>query len=106
MLTTVRLNFKMAALNDVYIFGDQSIPVLDKLKNLLRVKDNTFLNSFVNESFLAVQRETNSLASIDRQSIAQAENLGLLLEMVGKSAPHAALDSCFLCIYEIGYYLE
>ncbi|KAI1152845.1 polyketide synthase [Nemania diffusa] len=96
----------MAALNDVYIFGDQSIPVLDKLKNLLRVKDNTFLNSFVNESFLAVQRETNSLASIDRQSIAQAENLGLLLEMVGKSAPHAALDSCFLCIYEIGYYLE
>ncbi|KAI1126483.1 polyketide synthase [Nemania abortiva] len=96
----------MAALNDVYIFGDQSIPVLDKLQRLMHVKDNALLNSFVNESFLAVRRETNSLSSIDRQSIAQAENLGLLLEMVGKSTPHAALDSCFLCIYEIGYYLE
>lgn len=93
----------MAGLNDVYIFGDQSIPVLDKLQRLLHVKDNALLNSFVNESFLAVRRETNSLSSLDRQSIGQAENLGLLLETVGKSAPHAALDSCFLCMYEIGY---
>ncbi|KAI0115705.1 polyketide synthase [Nemania sp. FL0031] len=96
----------MAALNDVYVFGDQSIPILDKLQRLLHVKDNALLSSFVNESFLAVRQETNSLSSIDRQSIPQAENLGLLLEIVGKSAPHAALDSCFLCIYEIGYYLE
>ncbi|KAJ8115386.1 hypothetical protein ONZ43_g4677 [Nemania bipapillata] len=96
----------MASLSDIYIFGDQSIPVLDKLQRLLRIKDNAFFNSFINESFLAIRRETNSLSSIDRQSIAQAENLGLLLEIIGNSTPHAALDSCFLCIYEIGYYLE
>ncbi|KAI1826624.1 polyketide synthase [Xylaria intraflava] len=96
----------MAASNDVYIFGDQSVPVLDKLQGLLQVKDNALLKSFLSDAFWAVRRETNALSSVDRQPIAQAENLGLLLEVVGKTTSHAALDSSFLCIYEIGYYLE
>ncbi|TGO07674.1 hypothetical protein BTUL_0255g00060 [Botrytis tulipae] len=96
----------MASSTDVYVFGDRSTPVLDKLQALLRVKDNALLTSFLGEAFLAVRREIVSLSSIERKSIPEAESLSLLLEGVRKSEPHAALDSTFVCIYEIGYYID
>lgn len=98
--------FKMASSADVYVFGDQSTPVLDKLQALVRVKDNALLTSFLGEAFLAVRREIVSLSSLERKSIPEAESLSLLLEGVRRSEPHAALDSAFVCIYEIGYYIE
>ncbi|ENH68137.1 Aflatoxin biosynthesis polyketide synthase [Fusarium oxysporum f. sp. cubense race 1] len=96
----------MASSTDVYVFGDQSTPVLDKLQALLRVKDNALLTSFLGEAFLAVRHEIVSLSSIERKSIPEAESLSLLLEGVRRSEPHAALDSAFVCIYEIGYYID
>jgi naphtho-gamma-pyrone polyketide synthase len=96
----------MASSADVYVFGDQSTPVLDKLQALVRVKDNALLTSFLGEAFLAVRREIVSLSSLERKSIPEAESLSLLLEGVRRSEPHAALDSAFVCIYEIGYYIE
>ncbi|KAJ4127485.1 Interface between microtubules and kinetochore protein [Fusarium oxysporum] len=81
-------------------------PVLDKLQALLRVKDNALLTSFLGEAFLAVRHEIVSLSSIERKSIPEAESLSLLLEGVRRSEPHAALDSAFVCIYEIGYYID
>ncbi|KAG5775036.1 hypothetical protein H9Q73_011283 [Fusarium xylarioides] len=96
----------MASSADVYVFGDQSTPVLDKLQTLVRVKDNAPLNSFLGEAFLAVRREIVSLSSLERKSIPEAESLSLLLEGVRRSEPHAALDSAFVCIYEIGYYID
>jgi naphtho-gamma-pyrone polyketide synthase len=96
----------MAASTDVYVFGDQSIAVLDKLQGLLQVEDNAILATFLREAFFAIRRETGSLPARERDSIAQAENLGLLLEAVRRDTSHAALDGCFLCIYEIGYYIE
>ncbi|EXL92030.1 polyketide synthase [Fusarium oxysporum II5] len=96
----------MASSTDLYVFGDQSTPVLDKLQTLLRVKDNALLTSFLGEAFLAVRHEIVSLSSIERKSIPEAESLSLLLEGVRRSEPHAALDSAFVCIYEIGYYID
>ncbi|EWG41233.1 hypothetical protein FVEG_03379 [Fusarium verticillioides 7600] len=96
----------MASSADVYVFGDQSTPVLDKLQALVRVKDNALLTSFLGEAFLAVRREIVSLSSLERKSIPEAESLSLLLEGVRRSEPHAALDSAFVCIYEIGYYID
>ncbi|RYP27845.1 hypothetical protein DL767_007493 [Monosporascus sp. MG133] len=96
----------MASSTDLYLFGDQSIAVLDKLQGLLQVKDNATLTAFLSEAFLAIRRETGALPSRDRDSIVQAESLGLLLEAVRRSTTHAALESCFLCIYEIGYYID
>ncbi|CVK91833.1 bikaverin cluster-polyketide synthase [Fusarium mangiferae] len=96
----------MASSADVYVFGDQSTPVLDKLQALVRVKDNALLTSFLGEAFLAVRREIISLSSLERKSIPEAESLSLLLEGVRRSEPHAALDSAFVCIYEIGYYID
>ncbi|KNB01535.1 hypothetical protein FOXG_04757 [Fusarium oxysporum f. sp. lycopersici 4287] len=96
----------MASSTDVYVFGDQSTPVLDKLQALLRVKDNALLTYFLGEAFLAVRHEIVSLSSIERKSIPEAESLSLLLEGVRRSEPHAALDSAFVCIYEIGYYID
>nr|ALQ33037.1 putative polyketide synthase [Fusarium thapsinum] len=96
----------MASSVDVYVFGDQSTPVLDKLQALVRVKDNALLTSFLGEAFLAVRREIVSLSSLEKKSIPEAESLSLLLEGVRRSEPHAALDSAFVCIYEIGYYID
>nr|ALQ32777.1 putative polyketide synthase [Fusarium babinda] len=96
----------MATLTDVYVFGDQSIPVLDKLQGLLLVKDNALLTSFLTEAFLAIRREIVALPTTERNSIPQAESLGLLLDGVKRNEPHPALDSVFLCIYEFGYYID
>nr|ALQ32989.1 putative polyketide synthase [Fusarium sp. NRRL 52700] len=96
----------MASSADVYVFGDQSTPILDKLQALVRVKDNALLTSFLGEAFLAVRREIVSLSSLERKAIPEAESLSLLLEGVRRSEPHAALDSAFVCIYEIGYYID
>ena len=96
----------MSSSTDIFVFGDQSTAVLDKLQKLLHVKDNAILRSFLSEAFLAIRHETESLPSRDKESVAQAESLGLLLEAARTSTGHAALDSSFLCIYEIGYYIE
>ncbi|KAB8237687.1 type I polyketide synthase [Aspergillus alliaceus] len=96
----------MTSSADVYVFGDQSISVLDKLQRLVQVKDNAILASFLRKAFWAIQRETRALPSTDRKSIAQAESLGLLVEAVRRNTTHAALESCFLCVYEIGYYID
>ncbi|KAF4121453.1 hypothetical protein GMORB2_1860 [Geosmithia morbida] len=90
----------------VYVFGDQSSPVLDKLDGLLRIKDNALLASFLNEAFLIISRETRSLPSADRVSVAQSESPSLLIEAVRRGTTHATLESSFLCIYEIGYYID
>ncbi|KAF4953246.1 hypothetical protein FSARC_12440 [Fusarium sarcochroum] len=94
------------ASSNVYVFGDQTISVLDKLQSLLHVKDNATLASFLHEAFIAIRRETEVQPSTDRESIVQSESLGLLLEGVRRGTTHAALESCFLSIYEIGYYLD
>ncbi|KAI6776042.1 hypothetical protein HG530_002800 [Fusarium avenaceum] len=90
----------------IYVFGDQSTPVLGSLESLLRTKNNTLLKSFFNEAFNAIQRETEALPSIDRKHMVRAESLSLLVDEVKRGVTHPALESCFLCIYEIGYYIE
>jgi naphtho-gamma-pyrone polyketide synthase len=90
----------------IYVFGDQSTPILGNLQSLLRIKNNALLQTFFNEAFAAIRRETKALPSIDRKHIVRAESLSLLVDEVKRGVTHAALESCFLCIYEIGYYLE
>ncbi|KAF5676169.1 polyketide synthase [Fusarium heterosporum] len=92
--------------SNVYVFGDQSTPVVGNLQALLRVKHNVLLQAFLQEAFTCIQRETEALPATDKSSIPRAESLSLLVVEVKRGATHAAIESCFLCIYEIGYYLE
>ncbi|KAM0226570.1 hypothetical protein ACHAQD_000494 [Fusarium lateritium] len=92
--------------SNVYVFGDQSTPVLGDLQGLLRINNNALLQTFFNEAFVAIQRETEVLHPIDKKHMVRAESLSLLIDEVKRGATHAALESCFLCIYEVGYYLE
>lgn len=96
----------MTASTNVYIFGDQSNAVHDKLQGLLQVKDNAILSRFLSESFLVIRHEIQALPAREKDCIPPAESLGLLLEAVRRTGSHAALESSFLCIYEIGYYIE
>jgi naphtho-gamma-pyrone polyketide synthase len=90
----------------IYVFGDQSTPILGNLQSLLRIKKNALLKSFFNKAFTAIQRETEALPSIDRKHMVRAESLSLLVDEVKRGVTNTALESCFMCIYEIGYYIE
>jgi naphtho-gamma-pyrone polyketide synthase len=90
----------------IFIFGDQSVPILDALQAILLIRDNAILKQYLDEAFLALRREISALPSQERSSISQAETLGLVLEDVRKGRYGAALDSALLCIYEIAYYIE
>lgn len=91
---------------DIYLFGDQTTPVEEGLLNLLLVNGNGPLSDFLNAAFLAIQSETYSLTATETAEMPRAESLGLLLDAVRKGRRHVALDSAFLCIYEIGQYLK
>jgi naphtho-gamma-pyrone polyketide synthase len=90
----------------IFIFGDQSVPILDALQAILLIRDNAILKQYLDEAFLALRREISALPAQERSSITQAETLGLVLEDVRKGQHGAALDSALLCIYEIAYYIE
>lgn len=90
----------------IYVFGDQSMPILGGLQSLLQIKNNALLKTLFNEAFAAIQRETEALPSIDKKHMVRAESLSLLVDEVKRGVTHPALESCFLCIYEIGYYIE
>lgn len=96
----------MRSSTDVYIFGDQSIPVLDGLQELLMVKDDAPLTAFLNNSISAIQQEISALPSTEKEEIPRGDTLALLLNAVRKGTGHTAIESAFLCIYEIGYYIE
>ncbi|CAJ0552555.1 Ff.00g006330.m01.CDS01 [Fusarium sp. VM40] len=90
----------------VFIFGDQSVPILDALQTTLLIRDNAILKQYLDEAFLALRREISTLPAQERSSFSQAETLGLVLEDVRKGQHGAALDSALLCLYEIAYYIE
>ncbi|KAM0278167.1 hypothetical protein ACHAO9_012273 [Fusarium lateritium] len=90
----------------VFIFGDQSVPIVDALQVILLIRDNAILKQYLDKAFLSLRREISILPAQDRSSFPQAETLGLVLEDVRKGQHSAALDSALLCIYEIAYYIE
>ncbi|KAM0351780.1 hypothetical protein ACHAPU_002292 [Fusarium lateritium] len=92
--------------SNVYVFGDQSTPVHDNLHALIRTKNNALVQSFLEGAFACIQHETEALPATDKSSIPRAESLSLLVDEVRRGATHSALESCFLCIYQIGCYLE
>ncbi|KAI6756980.1 hypothetical protein HG530_011578 [Fusarium avenaceum] len=93
-------------LQKVFIFGDQSVPILDALQAMLLIRDNAILKQYLDEAFLALRREISTLPAQERSSFSKAETLGLVLEDVRKGQDGAALDSALLCLYEIAYYIE
>ena len=96
----------MPSQTDVFVFGDQTAPVLDQLHRLLLVRDNVHLATFFTEAFNAIRHEIALLPAAERRQFPQREALALLVEALRTSRPHAALDSALCCVYEIGYYIE
>lgn len=90
---------------DVYIFGDQTAHVASKLQDLLQIKGNNTLTSFLFEGYLAIRQEIARLPASEQDDLPQTETLGLLLDAIKKGKRHPALDSALLCLYEIGEYV-
>lgn len=90
----------------VYLFGDQTVPVLDSLRSLLLVQHNAPMKAFLDEALSALRLCISTLPATERLEFPQIESLGLLLEAMQKGPSHAALDSVCLCIYQIAYYME
>ncbi|KAM5343388.1 hypothetical protein ACJ41O_011925 [Fusarium nematophilum] len=91
---------------DIYVFGDQTLPVLDSLQGLLLIRDNSILKQFLDEAYIAVRREISGVPATERSGFPQTETLGLALEAIRRGQHSTALDSALLCIYEIGYYID
>ncbi|KAF2650606.1 polyketide synthase [Lophiostoma macrostomum CBS 122681] len=91
---------------DIFIFGDQTTRVEGNLRDLILIRNDALLASFLDESFLVLQREISTLPVSERGSLTKFRTLGLLVEVIQNGRRHAALESACLCIYEIGYYIR
>ena len=91
---------------DVFIFGDQTTRVEANLCDLILVRNDALLSSFLNESFLILQREISTLPAPERAPLSKFRTLGLFVEAIKSGKRHAALESACCCIYEIGYYMR
>ncbi|KAK8105018.1 Conidial yellow pigment biosynthesis polyketide synthase [Apiospora kogelbergensis] len=92
--------------SNIYVFGDQTLDVLKNLQGLL-LSESALVTEFLDGSFRILRREISQLPSSKKQEFPLPETLGLLLEAAqDRKRRHPALDSAFVIIYEIAYYVH
>lgn len=92
--------------SNIYVFGDQTLDVLKNLQGLL-LSESALVTEFLDGSFRILRREISQLPSSKKQEFPLPETLGLLLEAAqDRKRRHPALDSAFVIIYEIAYYVQ
>ena len=90
----------------VLLFGDQSKDVSSDLRELVSVKDNPLLLSFIEKAYITLRDEVarDPRTARDLPGFTSVENL--LWRYSESGVRHPAIESALVCIYQIASLLR
>ena len=98
--------FKIMEFCQVFLFGDLTVPFEEDLRQLLHIKGNGSLSSFLDQAGFALREEFGHLASRQQELLPRFTTLIDLLFKLNESAGAPALRSALLCLYQIGQFIR
>ena len=92
---------------NILLFGDQTVNDHSLLRNLLRVKANICLSTFLDDSSFAIRSEIEKLAKPRRELIPPFQSFRDLLEKYcNDKLILPELESCFTVVAQLAQFFE
>ena len=90
----------------VFLFGDLTVSFEDDLRQLLHVKGNGALSSFLDQVSFALREEFGKLSATKQDLLPNFTTLVDLLFKLREAEGAPALKSALLCLYQIGQFIR
>lgn len=90
----------------IFLFGDQTSAFESDLRQLLHVRDNETLTSFLTKSNFALRLEIAKLPPSQQESFPRFTTLLDLLNGFRESGSHPALELGLLCLNQLARFIR
>ena len=91
----------------IYLFGDQTNSYNAGLCHLLQIKDNPILSALFERVNYALRLYIGQLPGIQKEQFPRFTSIHELLSMYRESPDtNPALDSMFVCLYELALFIR
>jgi naphtho-gamma-pyrone polyketide synthase len=92
--------------SQILLFGDLTVSFEEDLRQLLHVRGNETLRSFLNQAGFILRQELGKLPASQQDLFPRFTNIVDLVSKLGETEGTPVLKFTLLCLYEIGQFIR
>ncbi len=90
----------------VFLFGDQTVDIVPKLRELLAVRDNPLLAAFLDQAHYVVRAQMMVALPPAEHKASRTANLAEMVQKYADGRLNSAFQTALLCICQLGCFMQ